>query len=76
MLRIYDEMEWRRRRRVLLLTMFAAGSLFGALMANSAPAGSDDLGQRPALSKPARADAGCDSQPGLRLACSLETAPR
>lgn len=72
MLRIYDEIEWRQRRRVLLLTMFAAGSLFGALMANSAPAGSNVFA--PATPPPPSAD-DC-GRAGLRLACSLAQPPR
>lgn len=73
MLRIYDEIDWRRRRRALLLATFAGGALAGGLMAVSAPAGSKAL--TPAsLPPPAADDCGSD-RPGLKLACSLGQPP-
>ena len=73
MLRIYDETDWRRQRRVLLLATFAGGVLAGGLMAVSAPAGSD-VGTRPA--PVAETEACDDGRAGLKLACGLDSLRR
>lgn len=71
MLRIYDETDWRRQRRVLLLATFAGGALAGGLMALSAPAGS--AGSHPAAPV-AKAAGDCDDgRAGLKLACGLDS---
>ena len=75
MLRIYDEREWRHRRRLILLTVFISGSLFGSLMMNTTPAGSNALVQNPLPAKPPTADSGCGGHGGLKLACTLKSAP-
>ena len=76
MLRIYDEMEWRGRRRVILLSVFVSGAVFGSLTINATPAGSDDRVKRPLQNQPAPAEGACVSQTRLRMACRLESVPR
>lgn len=71
MLRIYDEIEWRRRRRLILVAVFGTGSLFGGLVMNAAPAGSNDLRRPP---QPATAE--CGVATGLKLSCELRAVPR
>lgn len=72
MLRIYDETDWRRRRRVLLLATFAGGVLAGGLMAVSAPAGSAGGTARTAPVEKLAGDCG-DGRSGLKLACGLDS---
>ena len=70
MLRIYDEADWRRRRRWLLLATFGAGSLFGGLILNSTLAGSESVPLP-------RQVQGCEADvSGLRLACKLQLETR
>ncbi len=73
MLRIYDESDWRRRRRLILMSLFAAGSLFGGLMGVTAPAGSNALA--PNAVPPPAADTACGGT-RLKLSCKLSQPPR
>lgn len=66
MLQIIDERAWRRRRRLLLMTVFGTGALAGALMMNAGAAGSGSP------TPEARSCASAERICGLRLETRLQ----